>query len=51
MAATRGPGVTVPDRRLRLSLLARTGSDAAFLELFPHRHNTDAFFAAVLQKR
>jgi hypothetical protein len=33
MAATSNTGVTVLDRGLRLSLLARSGSDAAFLQL------------------
>ncbi|MFC4070896.1 hypothetical protein [Actinoplanes subglobosus] len=33
MAATRRPGVTVLDRRLRLSLLDRTGSDERFRQL------------------
>jgi hypothetical protein len=33
MAATSDPGVTVLDRESRLSLLARSGSDATFLQL------------------
>jgi 16S rRNA (cytosine967-C5)-methyltransferase len=30
---------------------ASTGPDGAFLQLWPHRHGTDAMFAAYLRRR
>jgi 16S rRNA (cytosine967-C5)-methyltransferase len=30
---------------------AATGPDGAFLQLWPHRHGTDAMFAAYLRRR
>ncbi|GIE32484.1 hypothetical protein Ait01nite_055290 [Actinoplanes italicus] len=41
MAATSNPGVTVLDRGLRLSLLARSGSDASFLQLIDRALETE----------
>jgi 16S rRNA (cytosine967-C5)-methyltransferase len=34
-----------------LTTLRERTADARYLELAPHRHNTDAFFAAILRRR